>query len=157
MVGPSAMGSVKGIPSSIMSTSVNGLSLGSLDDQLLNVRTSATSLHPQHNIGCVLRSGISCSHICNEGRLPYYQRNPIISKYLVHTLPSFLHCANVFLIASMMRSNGGGKRWDMRSVVVDENHRRFSYTIYSNNESLASAVENCGRIGVRMSLVSTIY
>jgi hypothetical protein len=57
----------------------------------------------------------------------------------------------------MMCSNGCSKKSGVEDLVVGENHGRVSYTIYNDNESLASAVENRGRIGVRMSLVSTIY
>jgi hypothetical protein len=106
MVGPSAMGSVKGIPSSIISENVNWLFFGLAGLQLLHVRTSATSLHSQHNVGRLLRCGIACGHICNEGRL-YSQSVRIFSLDTFElTLPSFLHCANVFLIASMTSFDG---------------------------------------------------
>lgn len=69
MVGPSAMGSVKGIPSSMRSASVSLSIFDILIEQLLVLLTSATGLHSKHDIRRLLRGRISCGHISDEGRL----------------------------------------------------------------------------------------
>lgn len=78
--------------------------LGSCGVQLRCQRTSTTSLHAEHDIGRVLRSGVACGHIRDEGGLDLLLVQCFHAIVYRHTLPSFLHCANVFLIASMVFS-----------------------------------------------------
>ena len=63
IVGPSAIGSVKGRPSS-MTSAAHQISGTSSDKGLEG--TSASSLHAQHDIGGLLRSGISGRDIGHE-------------------------------------------------------------------------------------------
>lgn len=100
IVGPSAIGSVKGIPSSITSIQVNT----TLHGQYRHVaRTSTTRLHPQHDIGRFLRCGKPRGHVGDESRLRSgLEPNCPECVPAVRTLPSFLHCAKVFLMASMV-------------------------------------------------------
>lgn len=66
IVGPSAIGSVKGIPSSMMSAGVNY----TLAERLASPnRTSATRLHSEHDVGRFLRGGETSRHIRDKGRL----------------------------------------------------------------------------------------
>jgi hypothetical protein len=68
IVGPSAMGSVKGMPSSMMSASVSYLPFG-IWSSIARRHTGTTSLHAEHDVRRILRRGIACGHIGDEGRL----------------------------------------------------------------------------------------
>jgi len=67
IVGPSAIGSVKGIPSSIKSVEASVISTSpSIVSSLL---TSATRFHPKHDIGSLFWSRVSRGHIRDQSGL----------------------------------------------------------------------------------------
>ena len=69
MVGPSAMGSVKGTPTSITSVCVGFCQFSPVCFGESTEHTSTTLLHAYQDIGCVLRLGVASSDISDEGRL----------------------------------------------------------------------------------------
>jgi hypothetical protein len=68
IVGPSAIGSVKGRPSSMTSVGYQIWVVAIGNDQKY---TSASGLHGEHNVRSLLRGGIACSDIGHKSR-PFF-------------------------------------------------------------------------------------
>jgi hypothetical protein len=91
------------------------------------LRTSATSFHPQHDIGRFLGGREPRCHICDERRLHFVSTQFVLLRKNSLTLPSFLHCAKVFLIASIVAIQVGigmakGQLWFEWKECLDEEH-----------------------------------
>lgn len=117
MVGPSAIGSVKGRPSSITSGALGQRCVCMI--LLDNALTCTSSLHSQHHVDGLLSRWESSGDISHKSSLQSSDRSAICAHVVGfplqlhrmwrcawggwrHTLPSFLHCAKVFLIPSML-------------------------------------------------------
>ena len=91
MVGPSAIGSVKGTPSSIISKDeVDATNVRLQWDtqhgaRLVGERTGAAFLHGQQNIRGVLRLGKACCDICHKCSLLYEHR--VSNRYAANVMP----------------------------------------------------------------------
>lgn len=134
MVGPSAIGSVKGTPSSIISKDEVDATNVRLqwDTQhgagLVGERTGAAFLHGQQNVRGVLRLGKACCDICHKCSLLYEHR--VSNRYAANVMPRdeaslgegwertelTLFCAlqrwKVCLIASMTDPNIQSRRYN---------------------------------------------
>lgn len=107
IVGPSAIGSVKGAPSSI--TSVEDVSEVFLYQctKFLEGLTSATLLHSQQDIRSVLRRGVTSSDIGNERRLFHNNVKPVqLILYPVVAARSW-RCRKTIVVGSGRRRGGG--------------------------------------------------